>query len=167
MKQLINDILSLSRVGRQEISKVNIDLSAIVRDFLEELKTNEPQRQSEFIIEDNLHANADPRLIHLALENLLRNAWKFTSTKKLARIEFGTTTKDDNPVYFISDNGVGFDTRYAQKIFEPFQRIHAQKQFEGTGVGLSIVQKVVWRHGGKVWAKGEVGKGATFFFTLQ
>jgi len=106
-------------------------------------------------------------LIHLALENLLRNAWKFTSTKKLARIEFGTTTKDDNPVYFISDNGVGFDTRYAQKIFEPFQRIHAQKQFEGTGVGLSIVQKVVWRHGGKVWAKGEVGKGATFFFTLQ
>lgn len=167
MKQLINDILSLSRVGRQEISKVNIDLSTIVRDFLEELKTNEPQRQSELIIEDNLHANADPRLIHLALENLLRNAWKFTSTKKLARIEFGSTTKDGNPVYFISDNGVGFDTRYAQKIFEPFQRIHAQKQFEGTGVGLSIVQKVIWRHGGKVWAKGEVGKGATFFFTLQ
>ncbi|NLL12832.1 MAG: PAS domain S-box protein [Fibrobacter sp.] len=167
MKQLINDILSLSRVGRQEIRKVKVDLSDIVRDFLTELKTTEPQRQTEFVIEDNLYANADPRLIHLALENLLLNAWKFTSTKKLTRIEFGTTIKDGNPVYFISDNGVGFDSRYARKIFEPFQRIHAQKQFEGTGVGLSIVQKVILRHGGKVWAEGEVGKGATFFFTLK
>lgn len=166
MQRLINDILSLSRIGRQEIREEDIDLSAIVHDFLAELKTTEPKRRSEFIIEDNLHVIADPRLIHLALENLLRNAWKFTSTKEITRIEFGTTIKNGNTVYFIADNGVGFDTRYAKKIFEPFQRIHAQKQFEGTGVGLSIVQKVVWRHGGNVWAEGEVGKGATFYFTL-
>lgn len=167
MQRLINDILSLSRIGRQEIREEDIDLSAIVRDFLTELKTMEPERRSEFIVEDNLHEYADPRLIHLALENLLRNAWKFTSEKEVAHIEFGTTSKDGTTVYYVKDNGAGFDPRCAQKIFEPFQRIHAQKQFGGTGVGLTIVQKVVWRHGGKVWAEGEVGKGATFYFTLS
>jgi PAS domain S-box-containing protein len=182
MKTLIDDMLSLSRIGRQEMKKVDIDLSAITRNYLKELETAEPQRKDEIVIQDNVHINADPRLIHLALENLLRNAWKFTSKKEVTRIEFGTVSStslrhqpidrwpcevENQTVYFVKDNGAGFDAEFADKIFEPFKRVHAQKEFSGTGVGLSIVQRVIGRHGGKVWAEGETGKGATFYFTLD
>jgi PAS domain S-box-containing protein len=166
MKALIDDMLNLSRIGRQEMSRTDVDLSAIVRNYLQELKSTEPERRADFIIQDEVHVNADPRLIHLALENLLRNAWKFTSKKDVARIEFGTAVKDGQIVYFIRDNGVGFDMQFAAKIFEPFKRVHAEREFGGTGVGLSIVQRVIGRHGGKIWAESEPDKGATFFFTL-
>lgn len=173
MQALIDDMLNLSRIGRQEMKRENVDLSAIVRNYLEELESTEPKRKTEMVIQDNIHADVDPRLIHLALENLLRNAWKFTSKKENPRIEFGTLNEArwpsgvEVPVYFIRDNGAGFDKKFAQKIFEPFKRFHAEKEFAGTGVGLSIVQRVIGRHGGKVWAEGEVGNGATFYFTLR
>ncbi|HEX2957772.1 MAG TPA: PAS domain S-box protein [Chitinispirillaceae bacterium] len=186
MKALIDDILSLSRIGRQEMKREDVDLSAIVRDYLKELEGTDPKRNVEIVVQDTIHGNADPRLIHLALENLLRNAWKFTSKKEKTRIEFGAVPStslrhrisveprltdvgegpDEHTVYFIRDNGAGFDMQFAQKIFEPFKRVHADKEFTGTGIGLSIVQRVISRHGGKVWGEGEVGIGATFYFTL-
>lgn len=166
MQSIINDMLNLSRVGRQEMERSDVNLSEIVCNYLAELKSTKPDRQMECIIKDNVKANADSRLIHLALENLLRNAWKFTAKKEIARIEFGTKVSDKQTVYFIRDNGAGFDMQYAQKIFEPFKRVHAEREFGGTGVGLSIVQRVVERHGGEVWAEGEVDKGAVFYFTL-
>lgn len=182
MQSLIDDMLRLSRIGRQEMNREEIDLSAIVHNYLQELKGMQPERNVEFVIQENIHADADPQLIHLAFENLLRNAWKFTSKKEKARIEFGAVpstslrhrTSDaqwpseakTRTVYFIRDNGAGFDANFSRKIFEPFKRLHADKEFGGTGVGLSIVQRVIDRHGGYVWAEGEVGKGATFYFIL-
>lgn len=166
MQQLIDDMLSLSRASKQEVKRRDVDISALVRDFSSELKMSDLQSEAEFIIQEKVHANADPALIHLALENLLRNAWKFTSGRGKKRIEFGTTTKDNQTVYFVRDNGVGFDQQFADKIFQPFKRVHSEKEFEGTGVGLSIVDRVIRRHGGKIWAEGEVGKGATFYFTI-
>ncbi|MBD3343988.1 MAG: hypothetical protein GF401_02885 [Chitinivibrionales bacterium] len=167
MRRLINDMLNLSCAGRQEMHREEVDLSALVRDYLRELKSTAPERQAEFMVQDNIRATVDPRLIHLAVENLLRNAWKFTAKKEVARIEFGSMVRDNRTIYFIRDNGEGFDMQYAQKIFEPFKRVHAEKEFGGTGVGLSIVQRVIGRHGGKVWAEGDVGKGATFYFSLS
>jgi light-regulated signal transduction histidine kinase (bacteriophytochrome) len=166
MQALIKDMLALSRIGRQEVHRENVNLSAIARNYLQELENSEPQRKVELDVPYNIHADADPRLIHLALENLLRNAWKFTSKKEKTHIEFGTVHQDGSTVFFIRDNGVGFDMQAAQKIFEPFKRVHKEKEFGGTGVGLSIVQRVIERHGGKVWAEGKVGEGATFYFTL-
>lgn len=167
MQALIDDMLILSRVSRHEMKKENIDISAMVRNYLQELKVAEPDRQAELVIQDNVHLNADPRLIHLALENLLRNAWKFTSKNNVTRIEFATASRYNQTTCFIRDNGTGFDMQFAQKIFEPFKRVHAENEYGGTGVGLSIVQRVITRHGGKVWAEGEPGKGATFYFTLH
>ncbi|MFW5775311.1 MAG: PAS domain-containing protein [Chitinivibrionales bacterium] len=163
---IIDDLLRLAHIGRHEIVRENINISAIVNDYLRELKSSAPDRKTEFIVECNVHANADPRLLHLALENILRNAWKFTGRKDFTRIEFGTTTHDSQPVYYIRDNGAGFEMQFAQSIFFPFTRVHAEKEYRGTGVGLSIVQRVIARHGGKVWAEGEVDKGACFYFTL-
>jgi PAS domain S-box-containing protein len=166
MQSLIDDLLSLSRIGRYDMKRDTVNISAIVQRYLKELRGMQPERNVEFVIQENVYANADPRLLHLALENLLRNAWKFTTKNELTRIEFGTAAGDGHTVYFIRDNGVGFDQQFSEKIFEPFKRVHAEKEFGGTGVGLSIVQRVIGRHGGKVWAEGEVGKGATFYFTL-
>lgn len=164
---LINDILNLSRVGRQEIKRENVDISSMVSSSLNELKNMEPHRKSEFMIQESVHAYADPRMVHVALENLLRNAWKFTSLKEISRIEFRTMQKDSKTVFVINDNGAGFDSKFAKTIFEPFKRVHSEKEFGGTGVGLSIVKRVIDRHGGTVWAEGEKGKGATFYFTLE
>lgn len=166
MNRLIEDMLNLSRVGRQELKREDVDLSAMVRDFSEELQNSQPQRLASFTIEDRVHANGDPSMLRMALQNLLRNAWKFTATKEVARIEFGTTEIDGRTVYYVRDNGVGFDIQFAQQIFAPFKRVHTEKEFHGTGVGLSIVQRVINRHGGEVWAESEVGKGAGFYFTL-
>jgi light-regulated signal transduction histidine kinase (bacteriophytochrome) len=121
----------------------------------------------EFITEDGITAWGDVNLLRVALENLLGNAWKFTSKKPLAKIEFGITSSEEgSAAYFVSDNGAGFDERYSDKLFGAFQRLHGAEEFEGTGIGLATVARIVHRHGGEVWAKGEVGKGATFFFTL-
>lgn len=166
MQALIDDMLHLSRVGRYEMNRSDVNLSAVVRDSLSELKTSAPDRQTEFIIEENVHADADPRLVSFALENLLCNAWKFTSRSEVTRIEFGTEVRNGERIYFVRDNGVGFDIKFAREIFDPFRRVHAEKEFGGTGVGLSIVQRVIGRHGGRVWAEGEEGKGAVFYFTL-
>ncbi|MFP4417566.1 MAG: PAS domain S-box protein [Chitinispirillaceae bacterium] len=166
MKGLIEDLLSLSRISKFQMKRQDVNLSKEVRGYLEELKCQDPRRRIDCVVQDNVHADADPSLIHLALENLLRNAWKFTSRKDIGRIEFGSLDKDGRTVYFIRDNGAGFDMQIAQKIFEPFKRGHAEQEFGGTGVGLSIVQRVISRHGGIVWAEGDVGRGAAFYFTL-
>jgi light-regulated signal transduction histidine kinase (bacteriophytochrome) len=160
-------MLGLSRVGRQEMKLEEVNLSELVEKYLQELSLSEPQRQAEFVVQPNVHARADARMIELALRNLLRNAWKFSSKRKLTRIEFGTMKSENNQVYFISDNGAGFDMKFADEIFAPFKRVHAEKEFGGTGVGLSIVQRVIKRHGGTVWARGEVGRGAAFYFTVS
>ncbi len=167
MQQLINDMLSLSRIGRFRLERKDVDLSVLVEERVNELRSLNPERKVSFIIRENVHAFADPRMIHVAVENLLRNAWKFSSKTPQAQIEFGVFEKDAKTVYFVRDNGVGFDSQFAVKIFEPFRRVHKEKEFGGTGVGLSIVQRVIRRHNGTVWAQGEKGKGATFYFTLE
>lgn len=165
-QKLINDILNLSRIGRQEMKREKIDLSAMVGNYLKELHSIEPQRDVKFIVQPEIHVFADSRMLHVAIENLLRNAWKFTSKKRVAVIQFGIQDLNGLTVYFIKDNGAGFKIQFAQAIFEPFKRVHAEKQFGGTGIGLSIVKRVIKRHNGNIWAEGKVDEGATFYFTL-
>jgi signal transduction histidine kinase len=164
MATLIDDLLDLSRVTRSALARRSVDLSAIASEVAAELRKSRPGREVEFVISDGLTANADPRLLRIALENLLGNAFKFTEKQPRAVVEFGVT--DGSPVYYVRDNGVGFDMAYAAKLFGAFQRLHPSEDFEGTGIGLATVQRIVQRHGGMVWAEGEVGKGATFYFTL-
>ena len=166
MQHLIHDLLNLSRVGRQEVKREHVNMSTLISAYLQELKKEQPQRKIELIVEQNVYTWADQRLVQVALENLLRNAFKFTAKKDVARIEFGSFLREGRAVFFVRDNGVGFDVKFARTIFEPFKRVHAEKEFAGTGIGLSIVKRVVDRHGGKVWAEGEIGKGAVFYFTL-
>ncbi|MDG5816771.1 PAS domain S-box protein [Chitinispirillales bacterium ANBcel5] len=166
MQLLISDMLNLSRIGRQELRIEKLNVSEIVTAILEELRSLDQERKTEFLIEKNVWVQADPRLLYVALENLLRNAWKFTAKKELSRIEFGTT-ENDAKVYYIRDNGAGFEGQFSKRIFEPFTRVHAQREFGGTGIGLSIVKRVVSRHGGDVWAEGKKAQGATFYFTLR
>lgn len=166
MKKLISDLLQLSRVGRHELVRHDINLSVIVSKCLKELKKEEPQRKVDVIVQENIYASVDPHLIQIGLENLVRNAWKFTSKRDDARIEFGREIKNSKEVFFIKDNGTGFDMKDERRIFEPFIRAHTEGEFKGTGVGLSIVSRVIRRHGGKIWALSEVGKGASFYFTL-
>jgi light-regulated signal transduction histidine kinase (bacteriophytochrome) len=166
MAQLIDDLLRLARVARAEITHADVDLSAIARQIGSRLKAEAPQRQVEMIVQDGVHGIGDARLIAVLLENLIGNAWKFTSKRDNARIEFGVSDADGQSAYFIRDDGAGFDMTYASKLFGTFQRLHSAKEFEGTGIGLATVQRIVQRHAGKVWAEGEVGRGAVFFFTL-
>lgn len=167
MAQLIDDMLQLSRVARSEMQlNERVDLSALARAIAAEMEQSEPERNVEFLIADKLTARADVRLIQIVLENLLRNAWKFTSKQAHARIEFGMEQHNGNAAYFVRDNGAGFDMAYSNKLFGAFQRLHGATEFEGTGIGLATTQRIVRRHGGKVWAEGSVGLGATFYFTL-
>jgi two-component system, NtrC family, sensor kinase len=167
MGQLIDDLLSLSRVTRSEFQRQDMDLSAICHTVIERLRKRDPQRQVAVTITQGLAAEGDARLMTVALENLLGNAWKFTGKTAGARIEVGMTEQDGNPCYFVRDNGAGFDMAYAGKLFGVFQRLHGVTEFEGTGIGLATVQRVIRRHGGRIWAHAEVDKGATFFFTLE
>jgi signal transduction histidine kinase len=167
MGELIDDLLKLARVSRAELKKENMDLSRIARDVIEELQARAPGRQVEVAIEDGVVAQADGRLIRGVLENLLGNAWKFTARQDAARIAFGRCEIDGRTVCFVRDNGAGFDMQYANKLFGAFQRLHKTEEFEGTGVGLATVQRIINRHGGRVWAEGAVGEGATFYFTLD
>jgi PAS domain S-box-containing protein len=168
MAQLIDDLLGLSRVTRVEMRSEEVNLTAAARDIVAELRRLDPERNVEVTIAEGLTARGDPRLLRQVLENLLGNAWKYSSKQPAARIEMGTCDgKNGRAVYFVSDNGAGFDMRYADKLFEVFQRLHSVSQFPGTGVGLATVQRIIRRHGGEVWAKGAVGQGATFYFTVQ
>jgi PAS domain S-box-containing protein len=167
MQNLIDDLLNLSRVSRHDIERDEVDLSRIVEDYLRELHQSEPGRSAEFIVQRQVRARADPRLIPLALFNLLRNAWKFSARRERIRIEFGVSYDNQTPVYFIRDNGAGFDMHDADSLFEPFKRMHPDREFSGTGVGLSIVNRIIARHGGRIWARSEIDKGATFYFTLN
>lgn len=167
MGQIIDDLLKLSRMTRSEMTAEEVNLSENVRAITVKLRESEPQRQVEFIIEENLVALGDERLLRVALENLLGNAWKFTGKQHNAVIEFGMTTCGGRSAYFVRDNGAGFDMAYADKLFNPFQRLHSDHQFPGTGIGLATVKRIVNRHAGRVWAEGEPEQGATFYFTLS
>ncbi len=166
MAQLIDDLLKLSRLARSELRRSQVDLSAMVESIGRELAASEPERNVEFIVAPGVLVEADPDLIRIAMDNLLRNAWKFTSKHPAARIEFGTQMGNDSMVYFIRDDGAGFDQAYAGRLFGAFQRLHGVREFDGTGIGLAIVHRIITRHKGRVWAQGEVEKGATFYFTL-
>jgi len=166
MSALIDDLLELSRITRAEIQREQIDLSEMARAVAQEISQLDPTREAEFAIAPNLEAEGDPRLLRAVLENLLGNGWKFTSRRAAARIEFGRTQANGESAFFVRDNGAGFDPAYAQRLFGAFQRLHATTEFPGTGVGLASVQRIIHRHGGRVWAEGAVNEGATFFFTL-
>lgn len=168
MGQLIDDLLQLSRLARKEMQREDVDLSSIAESIASELKQNEPDRRGEFVIGEGLVAFGDCKLMHVVLENLLSNAWKFTSKTPDPCIEFNALRNNGSaPVYFVKDNGAGFDMEYAEKLFGAFQRLHGNNEFEGTGIGLANVQRIVHRHGGEVWAEGAVDQGATFYFTLR
>ncbi|MDR7415059.1 MAG: PAS domain S-box protein [Armatimonadota bacterium] len=166
MAELIDDLLQLSRVTRAPLEAQEVDLSALVQAIVEELRQREPDRAVEVHITPGIRARADPRLMRVALENLLHNAWKFTRPRPHARIAFGAAPTPHGLACFIQDNGVGFEMRYADKLFAPFQRLHKPSEFPGSGIGLATVQRIVARHGGRVWAEAEADRGATFYFIL-
>lgn len=166
MSQLIDDLLKLSRLSRGPLNQTKVNLSALANQLAENLHASQPQRAVEFVIAPDVTAKADPNLIHVVLENLIENAWKYTSKHDHARIEFGSIEQDGQPVYFVRDDGAGFDMAYVDKLFGVFQRLHSPAEFEGNGVGLATVQRIINRHGGKVWAEAAVEQGATFYFTL-
>jgi PAS domain S-box-containing protein len=166
MGELIDALLALSRVSRVELRAARIDLSALTVSLAAELRESQPDRRAEFVIAPHMVVEADPRLVGAMLGNLLGNAWKYTQPRPVAHIEFGSFIEDNETVYFVRDDGVGFDMAYVGKLFGPFQRLHRQTEFGGTGVGLATVQRIVHRHGGRAWAEGVVDQGATFYFTL-
>jgi DNA-binding response OmpR family regulator len=166
MSELIDDLLELSRVGRSVMSVEKVDLSTMARQVATVLERANADRKVRFVVQDGLEAKADPRLIRLVFENLLGNAWKFTAPVDEAVIELGLERSGKTDVYFVRDNGAGFDMAHAQKLFSPFQRLHSNEQFPGTGIGLATVQRVIHRHGGRVWAEAEVNRGAKISWTL-
>jgi PAS domain S-box-containing protein len=167
MGHLIDALLTLSRVTRSELHQEDVDLSALARAAVARLRRSQPDRPVDVVLQEGLEDRGDPRLLTVVLDNLLGNAWKFTGKRDVARIELGVSSTDGRPVYWVRDNGAGFDMAFASKLFGVFQRLHATTEFEGTGVGLATVQRIVSRHGGRVWAEGEVDRGATFYFTLN
>jgi len=167
MGQLIDDLLQLSSVSRGDLQRRSVSLSALARTIAAELKQENPERDVTFTIAEGVWAMGDPPLLRVVLENLLGNAWKYTAREPHVQIEFGTASGEQGRYFFVRDNGVGFDMAYVDKLFNPFQRLHAMDEFEGTGIGLATVRRVVERHGGRAWAEGVPGEGATFFFTLE
>jgi light-regulated signal transduction histidine kinase (bacteriophytochrome) len=166
MGQLIDDLLSLSRVARAELQREPVDLTALAWGIIGRLRETGPERLVEFVIQEGLTAVGDPQLLEIALSNLLDNAWKFTGKRPGEVIEFGRVLQEGQPVFFVRDNGAGFDPAYADKLFGAFQRMHKASEFPGTGIGLATVQRILHRHGGRIWAEAAVDQGATFFFTL-
>ena len=167
MCQLVDDLLNFSRVGRLEIHPEVVDLSEMASGIAAELAARDPDRRAEFVIPPQIRATGDAALLRIVCVNLFENAWKFTRRKETARIEFGAATDAGTNAYFLKDNGAGFDPAYLQKLFHPFERLHPSAEFEGTGIGLATVERIVKRHGGRVWAEGAPEHGATFYFTLQ
>ena len=166
MNALIEDLMKLSQITQQPIKKENVNLSKIASDICESLKSSQPDRSAQFIVAENIRAIADEGLMGIVLENLLGNAWKYSNKKPNTRIEFGRSDMYGKESFFVRDNGAGFDSSTATQLFIPFKRLHSQSEFPGTGIGLSIVYRIIRRHGGKIWAESEVGKGATFYFTI-
>jgi two-component system sensor histidine kinase/response regulator len=166
MGQLIDDVLYLSRVTRAELREQEVDLSALVALAVERLREAAPEREVEVRIRPGLVVTGDAQLLRIMLENLVQNAWKFTGRHPAPRIEFGMTAAGGEAAYFVRDNGAGFDMAYVGRLFGPFQRLHLADEFPGSGIGLATVQRIVHRHGGRVWAEGLVGQGATFHFTI-
>ncbi len=166
MGTLIDDILELSRVTRQEMRREDVDLSRLATEVAEEISRAQPGRRVDFVHAPGCHANGDAQLLRLLLQNLLENAWKYTGPSNTAKVEFGSETADGKTVFFVRDNGVGFDMRYAGRLFSPFERLHKPQEFEGSGVGLATVSRIAHRHGGRIWAEAKPGEGATFRFTL-
>lgn len=167
MKSLIDDILNLSKISRQEMKKQLIDLSQIAISIISELQASQPQRSVKVNIQDDINAIVDKNLIRIALTNLLGNAWKFTEKTPDAQIGFSRQIKNGKCIYSIKDNGAGFDMKRSELLFTPFRRLHTDQEFPGTGIGLAIVERVIERHGGRIWAESEINKGATFYFTLD
>ncbi len=166
MGQLINDLLGLSRITRSEFNRREVDLSALAQEVTHELQALNPMRPVQCQISPAMVVNGDPQLLKIVLINLLNNAFKFTSPRQQAQIQVGILQNDGQPVYFVRDNGVGFDMAYAGKLFNPFQRLHGAQEFPGTGIGLVTVQRIIHRHGGRIWPEAELDHGATFYFTL-
>lgn len=167
MDEIINAILNLSRISYGELCRERVDLSAMASEVVEELRRGEPNRQVEVSIRSGLYASCDPSLVRILLQNLLGNAWKYTAGKEPAVVEVGALVETGETIFFVRDNGAGFDMSSMDRLFVPFQRLHSAREFDGTGIGLASVQRIVKRHGGRVWAEAEPGAGATFFFTLQ
>jgi len=166
MAELIDDLLELSRIGRAGLARQPIDLGAIARQIVDDLRGRDPERAVDVEICAEIHTEGDRKLVRILLENLLGNAWKFTSRVARARIEVGARVDTEPATYFVRDNGVGFDMSHASKLFRPFQRLHDEREFTGTGIGLATVQRIIERHSGRIWAESEPGQGATFSFTL-
>jgi light-regulated signal transduction histidine kinase (bacteriophytochrome) len=166
MYTLIDALLTLSRVTREEMRRDVIDLSALARSVATELQRTHPDRKVDFVIAPGIIGVGDGSLVRVALENLIGNSWKFTGRLAKARIEFGAVDRNGSTVYYVRDNGAGFDMAYVDKLFGAFQRLHTAEEFPGTGIGLPTVQRIVRRHGGTVWAEAEINEGATFWFTL-
>jgi light-regulated signal transduction histidine kinase (bacteriophytochrome) len=167
MGELIDDLLELSRVGRAELTRARVNLADVARLVVTELRNREPDRQVETQIESELWAEADRRLMTVALENLLGNAWKFTARSATARIQVASERREGETVYVVRDNGTGFDMNHGDKLFRPFQRLHGAADYPGTGIGLATVHRILDRHGGRIWADSRPGDGATFYFTLS
>src|SRR5690606_34733819 len=167
MDNLINGLLTLSRVGRQELSREWIDPTALVREIVAMRLEPMPDRQIEISVGELPPCYADPVMLRQVYENLIGNAVKFTRDTNAPRIEIGAIVRDSTILYYVRDNGIGFDMKYADQIFKPFQRLHKPEEFEGSGIGLATVERIIKRHGGRIWAEGEPGKGATFYFTFE
>jgi light-regulated signal transduction histidine kinase (bacteriophytochrome) len=166
LDQMIADLLHMSRHSRVEMKIEEVDLSGIAGSIADRLGGSAPERGVKFIVAENIRAHGDPPLLTLVLKNLLGNAWKFTHKTEHAVIEFGVLTDHNESVYFVRDNGAGFDMAYGGKLFNPFQRVHKAEDFPGTGIGLATVKRIVERHGGRIWIEGWIGKGATVYFTI-
>jgi signal transduction histidine kinase len=166
MGTLIDDLLKLARVTRAEIRTEDVDLSGMARDIVADLQRSTPERQIEFVIAPGLKTRGDTRLLRVALDNLLRNSWKYTAKQPAPRVEFRSADANGGKAFIVRDNGAGFDMKYADKLFGVFQRLHSAADFEGTGIGLATVRRIINRHGGRIWAEGAVDQGATFYFTL-
>jgi light-regulated signal transduction histidine kinase (bacteriophytochrome) len=166
MGLLIDGLLGLARVTRAELIREQIDLTRLARQSAALLQEAQPRSGVDVTVEEGLSGEGDIRLVTAVVDNLIGNAWKFTSKSPVTKIEVGKILQDGKPAFFVRDNGAGFDPAYSQKLFGAFQRLHATAEFEGSGIGLATVQRIIHRHGGRIWAEGAVGQGATFFFTL-
>jgi light-regulated signal transduction histidine kinase (bacteriophytochrome) len=169
IKHIIDAFNNLSHYARCKLVIEEVDLSAVARTIAEGFRQTEPERVVEFVIAPGLVVRGDARLLQITMEHLLGNAWKFTSKKPAARIEFGRQEEKEGGVYFVRDNGAGFNMKYVDKLFKPFQTIHSPGEYtwDGTAIGLATVHSIILRHGGRIWAEGEVDQGATFYFTLE
>jgi two-component system, NtrC family, sensor kinase len=166
MGHLIDDLLKLSKIGRSALKRQPVNLSVLAQSIAADLQRTSPDRNAQFLIADEIMGYGDMGLLRIVLENLIGNAWKFTSSSMMPVIEFGNQIQDNETVYFVRDNGAGFNMNYVNKLFTPFQRLHSEAEFSGTGIGLATVQRIIARHGGRVWADGSIHQGATFFWTL-